>query len=288
MTGFARIDGSTEKYSWTWEVKSVNSKGLDLRFRMPHGFDQIEAVGRKLCGEKFTRGNLSINLTLQRPDSPPTLEVNREVLDQMISLAAEYKGGRENIDVESLLSLRGVIEVVEGLNDDEAEITIRDNAVAEGFAALLEELAVARHDEGLRLVSVVDEHVEEIASLTADAAATAEMQPARHADRLKQKIDELLQGDAVPTDRLAQEIALLVARSDVREELDRLSAHVAAARDLMTEGGAIGRRFDFLCQEFNREANTLCAKSSDLELTRVGLALKASIERLREQIQNIE
>lgn len=289
MTGFARVDGAAAGYSWAWEVKSVNSKGLDLRFRVPHGFDQIEAAARKLAGEKFVRGNLSINLSLQRPDRPPTLEVNRDVLEQMVSLSAEYKGDRDKVDVETLLALRGVVEVVENQDDDEADIATRDAAVADGFAALMDALATARNEEGARLAVVVDEHIEEISSLTAKAAALAEMQPARRTERLSAQLQELLDGEAsVPAERLAQEIALIVARGDIREELDRLVAHVGAARDLMAEDGAIGRRLDFLCQEFNREANTLCSKSSDLELTRIGLALKAAIERLREQIQNIE
>lgn len=289
MTGFARVDGAAAGYSWAWEVKSVNSKGLDLRFRVPHGFDRIEAAARKLGGERFVRGNLSINLTLQRPDRPPTLEVNRDLLDQMISLAAEYKGDRDKVDIETLLALRGVVEVVENQDDDEADIAVRDAAVADGFAALMDALAIARHEEGARLVVVVDEHIEEISALTAEAATLAEMQPARRTERLSAQLEELLDGETpAPAERLAQEIALIVARGDIREELDRLVAHVAAARDLMAEGGAIGRRLDFLCQEFNREANTLCSKSSDLELTRIGLALKAAIERLREQIQNIE
>lgn len=289
MTGFARVDGAAAGYSWAWEVKSVNSKGLDLRFRLPHGCDQIEAMARKLGTETFTRGNLSINLTLQRPDRPPALDVNRDVLEQMISLAAEYKGSREQVDVETLLGLRGVVEVVENQDEDEADIAARDAAIADGFTELMNALATARSEEGARMAVVVDDHIEQIASLTAEAAGLAEMLPAKRTERLMAQIEELLGSDSpVSEDRLAQEIALIVARGDIREELDRLVAHVAAARDLMAEGGAVGRRLDFLCQEFNREANTLCSKSSDLELTRIGLALKAAIERLREQIQNIE
>lgn len=289
MTGFARVDGAAAGYSWVWEVKSVNSKGLDLRFRLPHGFDQIEATARKLGAETFARGNLSINLTLQRPDRPPALDVNRDVLEQMISLAAEYKCDREKVDVETLLGLRGVVEVIENQDEDEADIAARDAAVADGFTELMKALATARSEEGARMAVVVDDHIEQIASLTAEAAGLAEMLPAKRTERLMAQIEELLGSDSpVSEDRLAQEIALIVARGDIREELDRLVAHVAAARDLMAEGGAVGRRLDFLCQEFNREANTLCSKSSDLELTRIGLTLKAAIERLREQIQNIE
>ena len=289
MTGFARIDGAAAGYSWVWEVKSVNSKGLDLRFRLPGGFDQIEAAARKLAGDTFVRGNLSINLTLQRPDRPPVLEVNREVLEQMVSLAAEYKGGRENVDVETLLGMRGVVDVVEGAEENEAEIALRDAAIVAGFGDLMTALATARREEGTRMGAVVDEHIAEISALTTEAAALAEMQPARRQERLTAQLEELLDGEnAVSPDRMAQEIALLVSKGDIREELDRLVAHVGAARDLMAEDGAVGRRLDFLCQEFNREANTLWSKSSDLELTRIGLALKAAIERLREQIQNIE
>lgn len=289
MTGFARVDGAVAGYSWVWEVKSVNSKGLDLRFRLPNGFDQIEALSRKRAGDTFSRGNLSINLTLQRPDRAPALDVNRDVLNQMIALAAEYKGGTENVDVETLFGLRGVFEVVENQEEYEADITERDAAIAAGFGDLVTALATARREEGARMGAVVDEHIEEISSLTSEAARLAEMQPARRQERLAAQLEELLDGEnAVSPERLAQELALIVAKGDIREELDRLVAHVGAARDLMAEGVAVGRRLDFLCQEFNREANTLCSKSSDLELTRIGLALKAAIERLREQIQNIE
>ena len=289
MTGFARADGAEAGYSWVWEVKSVNSKGLDLRFRLPNGFDHIEAHARKRASEKFARGNLSINLALQRPDKPLALEVNRDVLDKMAALAAEFRGSRDAVNVEALMALRGVVEVVEEDSEDEETVAARDAAVADSLDALLDELADARLGEGERLATVVEEHIEEIAGLTSEAAALAELQPERRKARLTEQLDELVDGDnPVPEERLAQELALIVAREDIREELDRLVAHVAAARDLMAQGGAIGRRFDFLCQEFNREANTLCSKSSDMELTRIGLALKAAIERLREQIQNIE
>ncbi|MGB0630210.1 MAG: YicC/YloC family endoribonuclease [Alphaproteobacteria bacterium] len=289
MTGFARVDGAEAGYSWVWEVKSVNSKGLDLRFRLPHGFDHIEAEARKRAAEKFARGNLSVNLALQRPEKPPALEINRDVLEKMAALAAEFRGGAGTVNVEALMALRGVVEVIEQETEDEDIVAARDAAVTASLEELLDALAAARLGEGERLAGVVDDHIEEIAGLTAEAAVLAEVQPERRKARLSEQLAELLNGDnPVSEERLAQELAVIVARGDVREELDRLVAHVAAARDLMAEGGAIGRRLDFLCQEFNREANTLCSKSSDMELTRIGLALKAAIERLREQIQNIE
>ena len=289
MTGFARVDGAAAGYSWEWEVKSVNAKGLDLRFRLPNGFDVIEASSRKFASEKFSRGNLSINLDLQRPERAPALAVNRDVLDQMIALAAEYRGSRENVKVEMLLGLRGVLDVVEDREEDEAEIEQRDAAIAAGFSELMAALSKARSEEGARMGAVIDEHIEEISSLTSKAAVLADMLPARRRERLTVQLEELLDGEsAVAPERLAQELALIVAKGDVREELDRLVAHVGAVRDIIAEGGAVGRRLDFLCQELNREANTLCSKSSDLELTRIGLALKAAIERLREQVQNLE
>ena len=289
MTGFARVDGAAAGYNWEWEVKSVNAKGLDLRFRLPNGFDVIEASSRKFASEKFSRGSLSINLDLQRPERAPALAVNRDVLDQMIGLAAEYNGSKENVKVEMLFGLRGVLDVVEDREEDEAEIEQRDAAIAAGFSELMASLAKARSEEGARMGTIVDEHIEEISSLTSKAAALAAMQPVRRQERLTVQLEELLDGEsAVAPERLAQELALIVAKGDVREELDRLVAHVGAVRDIIAEGGAVGRRLDFLCQELNREANTLCSKSSDLELTRIGLALKAAIERLREQVQNLE
>lgn len=288
MTGFARADGTAAGYNWIWEAKSVNSKGLDLRFRLPQGFDAIEAAARNAATRAFTRGNLSINLTLQRPERPPSLRVNREVLDRMIALVGEFRGDGPP-DIETLLGLRGVVDLVDDEADDEEAIGERDAAILGDFDRLVTALAESRLAEGVRLAAVVAEHIDSIDALTDSASSLADLQPAKRAERLRAQLDEILGGDApVPEERLAQEIAMIVARGDIREELDRLRAHVGAARDLMSEDGAIGRRLDFLCQEFNREANTLCSKSSDLELTRIGLALKAAIERLREQIQNIE
>ena len=269
MTGFARVDGAAAGYSWVWEAKSLNAKGLDLRFRLPHGFDHIEVNAKKFATEEFSRGNISINLSIQRPEKPPVMDINRDVLDQMVDLAAEYRGSREHVNIETFMPLRGVLEVADEDDEDEDAIAARDAALSKSVG--------------------IEDHLDEIAGLTDCAKILAEMQPNCRAAHLKKQLDELLDGETpVPEERLAQEIAMIVARGDIREELDRLEAHVGAAREHMAEGGAIGRRLDFLCQEFNREANTLCSKSSDLELTRIGLALKAAVERLREQVQNVE
>lgn len=288
MTGFARLDGSDGGYSWVWEVKSVNSRGLDLRFRLPSGFDAIEAAARAAVAKRFTRGNLSINLNLQRPDLPPRVVVNREVLDSIVGIVREYRADGEP-DIETLLAVRGVIEFTDDENEDDGATERRDAAISADFGHLMEALDGARREEGGRLYTIVREHLDRISELTEAAAALASMQPQLRAARLKLQISELLDAETpLSEERLTQEIALIVARGDVREELDRLVAHVASARELVGEGGAVGRRLDFLCQELNREANTLCSKSSDLELTRIGLDLKAAIERLREQIQNVE
>ena len=283
------MGGTAVGYSWVWEVKSVNSKGLDLRFRLPQGFDQIEAEARKRVADKFVRGNLAVSLVLQRPEKPPFLKVNRDVLDKMTALATEFRGSLKAVNVEALMGLRGVIEVVEDDLEEEEAIIELEAAVGASFERLLDALAGARTAEGVRLAAVIEEHIGEIAKLTEDATELAKLQPERRKVKLVHQLDEMLNVDnPVPEDRIAQELALIISRGDVREELDRLSAHTSATRELLDQGGAIGRRLDFLCQEFNREANTLCSKSHDIELTRIGLDIKAAIERLREQIQNIE
>ncbi|MEC7489048.1 MAG: YicC/YloC family endoribonuclease [Pseudomonadota bacterium] len=289
MTGFARVDRSEAGYSWVWEARSVNSKSLDLRFRLPHGFDHIEAIARKAADAHFARGNFSISLSVQRSENQPTLQVNQEVLNQLIAVAAQYRSSPEEVNVEMLLSLKGVIDVVEDKDEDPQVVVARDAAITETFNVLMERLGSARREEGARLKKIAEEHIAKIWTLTNGAANIAEMHPTRRKERMITQIADVLAGDGtVSEDRMAQEIAMIVARGDVQEELDRLLAHVEAARGLLAEGRVIGRRLDFLCQEFNREANTLCSKSSDLELTQAGLALKAVIERLREQIQNIE
>jgi uncharacterized protein (TIGR00255 family) len=291
MTGFARADGEAEGLSWAWEVKSVNGKGLDLRLRVPPGWDQLEPALRGAVAARLKRGNVSVNLNIDKRAASGTLRINREVLGQVVALMREI--GHE-VDaaaprLDGLLTIRGVIEAA-----DEEEVTPeqregRAAALLASFETVLARLAEMREGEGARLSDVLHRRLDEIATLVAEAESSAAAQPEAIRARLRELVASLVEaGATVSEDRLAQEAALLVGRADVREELDRLEAHVAAARDLLHEGTAIGRRFDFLCQEFNREANTLCSKSSDLELTRIGLALKSAIEQLREQVQNVE
>ena len=290
MTGFARAEGHDGPLSWAWELKSVNSKSLDLRFRLPPGFDALELPLRALVTQKLKRGSITANLAIARAAGAAGLRVNREALAVVVrlahELAAEVEAAPPRID--GLLALRGVLESGEETPDEaarERQLTLLN----EGFARALDGLSAMRLEEGRRLEAVLKERLDEIAALVTGAEGAAAMQPAAIRARIKELIAVLLESvPALPEERLAHEAALVVAKADIREELDRLAAHLQAARGLMAEGGAIGRRFDFLCQEFNREANTLCSKSADLALTRIGLALKAAIEQLREQVQNIE
>jgi len=290
MTGFARTAGRDERLSWTWEARSVNGRSLDVRVRVPPGFDAVEQAVRAAAGKQFHRGNISLSLTVDRSGAPPSYRLNRPLLDQVLELQGELAGrvSAEPPSLAGLLSIRGMLEAAD-VEEDEATVSARETALIAGGVEALANLAAARAEEGARLAALIADHIETIAALTEDAGAAEAAQPAAHRARLKQLVADLLETEAaLPEDRLAQEVALLAGKSDVREELDRLKAHVAAAHDLLAEGVAVGRRFDFLCQEFNRESNTLCSKSSDVALTRTGLALKAAVEQLREQIQNVE
>jgi uncharacterized protein (TIGR00255 family) len=291
MTGFARVEDSRDGVSWAWELKSVNSKSLDLRLRLPPGFDHLEPALRGSLGQRIKRGAISATLSLAREaGAGGGLRVNRAALDQILALADELTGKIEAAPprLDGLLALRGILEPA-GEEETPASRDALGAAFLAGWESALGGLVAVREAEGARLEAVLGERLAEMASLAAAAEASAAAQPDAIKARLRSLVAALLEASpALPEERLAQEAALLVGRADIREELDRLAAHLAAAQDLLREGAAIGRRFDFLCQEFNREANTLCSKSADVELTRTGLALKAAIEQLREQVQNIE
>jgi uncharacterized protein (TIGR00255 family) len=290
MTGFARVDGHQAGLSWVWEIKSVNGKSLDLRFRLPAGLEALELPLRQSLAQRLKRGSLTINLSIAQSAIAGGLRVNREALAQVVALAQELvaRGQAAPPSADGLLGLRGVLELGEEPQDEEARER-RQAALLESFDQALQALVAARLAEGERLIPAVQARLAEIARLVAAAEKSAAAQPEALKARLAALVAELLAASSgLPPERLAQEAALLVAKADIREELDRLAAHIGAAQELLAEGGAIGRRFDFLCQEFNREANTLCSKSADVALTRIGLALKAAIEQLREQAQNLE
>jgi uncharacterized protein (TIGR00255 family) len=290
MTGFARAEGEAQGLAWTWELKSVNSKSLDLRFRLPPGFDALEPPLRALLSESLKRGSVNATLGIARAAGAAGLQINRAALAQIVALARELSDQIEAAppSIDGLLALRGVLDSGEE-PPDPAMRAQRESALIAGCRKALGDLAAMRRGEGARLAAVLAERLDEIAALVSSAERSAAAQPEAFRARLLSLVATLKEVvPAIPEERLAQEAALLVAKGDIREELDRLNAHIAATRELLAEGGAIGRRLDFLCQEFNREANTLCSKSADVELTRIGLALKATIEQLREQVQNIE
>lgn len=287
MTGFGRAAGERGGTSWTWEVRSVNGRGLDLRLRVPGGLDALEAAFREDAAGLLARGNVSATLTLKR-DETPRVAPDPAMLEQVLRLAQELATripGAPAPRAEALLALPGVLRPVQASADEEAEAALRAEVRA-GFRSALEELVQARRAEGQRLAQVLATLIDEIAALTDAAAAEAATQPMRQRDRMLAALADLQV--AIPEERLAQEVALLAQRSDVREEIDRLHAHVGAARALLAEGARVGRKLDFLVQEFVREANTLCSKSTTVKLTALGLELKAAIERLREQVQNVE
>jgi uncharacterized protein (TIGR00255 family) len=290
MTGFAREDGGYDAFSWRWEVRSVNGRGLDVRLRLPSGLEGFEAQARDLTGKRLKRGNVSINLSLTQSPGITDYRLNEALLQRLVAISEEVaaKTGADAPRVDGLLRLKGVLEAEEPEESEEAR-TARTEELAESLNQVLTKIVAARAEEGARLEIVLGSILDEIAQLTEKARALAAAQPEAIRDRLTAQISELLDhSPRIADDRLAQEAAVLVGKADVREELDRLAAHISQGRELLAAGGPVGRRLDFLCQEFNREANTLCSKAQDLELTRTGLALKAAIEQFREQVQNIE
>ena len=290
MTGFARRQGSLDEFLWAWELKCVNGRNLEVRCRFPNGFEALDGFVRAACAERLKRGNLSITLTADDKQTAPTFRVNEAALAQIARLLEGLKGRIEAAPprLDGLIGLKGVLEIEEQeVAPEVAERRIQ--AMQADFVACLADLQQARLEEGKKLGVITRQHLSEIERLGRAAAGSAAAQPAALRERLAKQIAELLPPSvSLPDERLAQEVALLAAKADVREELDRLTAHVAAVRGLLDQGGAIGRRLDFLCQEFNREANTLCSKADDLALTNLGIELKAAIEQLREQAQNIE
>jgi uncharacterized protein (TIGR00255 family) len=290
MTGFARSHGVSGSYAWAWEIKSVNGKGLDVRFRMPPGWDAIEPAVRARAAERLARGSIQATLTVERSGVAPVVRINAPVLDAILTtlreLASRVEASPPSLD--GLLSLKGVLDVSE-LAVNEAERRDAESAAISGFAQSIAALSEMRQREGAALLRILKSRLEQIEALV----GRAENAPGRRVEAIRARLAEqvatlLAQSDRLDPDRLHQEAILLATKADVREELDRLAAHIAQAQQLIDGGGAVGRRLDFLAQEFNREANTLCAKANDVELTNIGLELKAAVEQFREQVQNVE
>jgi len=295
MTGFARESGTLpDGSSFVWELRSVNGRGLDVKLRLPNGLDALEAALREATTKRLKRGNVSATLSFKREDRAPRLTPDPVALEHAIALvlavAARIPGAAPP-SAEAVLGLPGVLRAEVAEPDEGAEEARRAHLAA-AYGVALDGLFQARAREGTQLAKIFGTLLEEIATLCAQATAEAAGQPAAQRARLMENLANLLgDGDLrgrVTEERLAQEVAMLAQRSDVREELDRLAAHITEARALLTSRDAIGRKLEFLTQEFVREANTLCSKSASVALTRTGLALKAAIERLREQAANVE
>lgn len=288
MTGFARVEGEHEGWRWVWEVRSVNGRGLELRTRLPAGFDALEPALRDTVKARLGRGSVNASLTLTAEVLQARTRINEAMLGDVIAMIEKI---RLAVDCappqpEGILAIRGVIETADDSLSEAARLDLQ-KALLAAFEQAIDRLAEARAAEGRALALVLGGQFDDIERLTAEAATSAAAAPAAIRDRLAAQLNDLL-GGAVAEDRIAQEAAMLAIRADVREEIDRLGSHVASGRGMLARGGAVGRELDFLIQECNREANTLCSKAPDMELKRIGLDLKRVIDQLREQVQNIE
>ncbi|MFN3687106.1 MAG: YicC/YloC family endoribonuclease [Salinarimonas sp.] len=289
MTGFARVAGTTGPYAWAFEAKAVNGRGLEIRLRVPPGYDAIGEAARRALAQRLGRGQIQLSLTLTRASRSARARLDVEALESLVAAlkAVRLPDGIAPATLDGLLAVRGIVEIEEGDDSDLAAALEADLAAA--LPELAEALVGARAGEGAALESVIRGQIDAIASLVAQAEAHPGRAPEAIRARLSAQVAALLEtGTALDPDRLHQEAVLIATRADIREELDRLAAHVEQARALLDEGGVVGRKLDFLAQEFGREANTLCAKANDVGLSRIGLSLKAAVEQLREQVQNVE
>src|SRR5919201_4038314 len=290
MTGFARSHGASGPYVFEWELKSVNAKGFDLRLRLPQGWDELDAFAKKRAAELLARGTVYANLAVKRTDALSTVRINEEVLASVVRAASQLAGRIDAVapSVDGLLAIKGVIEVVEPESNEEEDTAAKAAAMI-AFEQALTSLVEMRRREGATLGQVLGARVDEIEKLAKRAEAAPGRKPEAIRARLAEQIATLLEAsDRFDQERLNQEAILIATKADIREELDRIASHIAQAREMIGKGGPIGRRLDFLAQEFNREVNTCCSKSNDIELTNTGLEMKNVVEQFREQVQNLE
>jgi uncharacterized protein (TIGR00255 family) len=290
MTGFARSHGASGPYAFEWELKSVNAKGFDLRMRLPSGWDELEAYAKRRAGEVLSRGTVYANLNVKRTSAASTVRINEEVLASIVKMAGVLAGRIDAVapSIDGLLAIKGVIEVAEP-ESNEAEDEAARAAAAAAFDQALLDLVEMRQREGVTLGQILSQRMDEIERLTKRAEAAPGRKPEAIKSRLAEQIAALLEtSDRFEMDRLNQEALLIAAKADIREELDRIASHISQVREMIGKGGPVGRRLDFLAQEFNREVNTCCSKSNDLELTNTGMEMKNVVEQFREQVQNLE
>ena len=290
MTGFARSHGASGPYTFEWELKSVNAKGFDLRLRLPPGWDELEALAKKRAGELLSRGTVYANLNVKRANAASTVRINEDVLSSIVRVAGELAGRIDAVapSIDGLLAIKGVIEVVEPESNEEEDKAAKAAAAA-SFEQALGDLVQMRRREGETLGQILGQRMDEIERLAKKAEAAPGRKPEAIRARLAEQVAALLEAsDRFDSDRLNQEALMIAAKADIREELDRIASHISQVREMIGKGGPVGRRLDFLAQEFNREVNTCCSKSNDLELTNTGLEMKNVVEQFREQVQNLE
>jgi len=289
MTGFARAEGEHEGQRWIWEVKSVNGRGLDLKFRTPAGFDALEPALRAAATAKFKRGSLQASLTLARAAGAVAAQkIDLDLVERLLAAREAFGDRTAKPRWDGLLGVRGVL-----ISDDASELSDEQRGAFEaaliaGFAGALDALATARNAEGRMLAGALSEGANKLDALIAAARASAAATPAAALERIRQRLEALAPEMKLDAARVAQEAAIVASKADVQEELERLAAHAVELRGLLTKPEPAGRRLDFLSQELTREANTLCSKSADLELTRIGLDLKTVVDQIKEQAANVE
>ncbi|MEM8749697.1 MAG: YicC/YloC family endoribonuclease [Pseudomonadota bacterium] len=290
MTGFARCEGDADGTHWVWEIRSVNGKGLDIRLRLPSGFDRLDMPSRKVCNAVLNRGNLQLNLTLTGSAETAALQVNEGALQMVLSRIADLNKSNnfKKSTAAEILAVRGVLEPSANEQSPDARDSL-DKALIAGLEETVQSLENHRKSEGAALADMLLGHISTIETLVGRAKAD----PATHIDaireRFEKQLDQLIERNGkLDNDRLEQEIAILATKADIREEIDRLEAHIAAARDLIAKGSPVGRKLEFLAQEFNRECNTLCSKSNAISITQTGLDMKVVIDQFREQVLNVE
>ncbi len=290
MTGFGRAEGALAGVRWIWEAKSVNGRGLDVKLRLPPGFDAIEPAVREAAAQRFRRGSLQVGLTLKREETIAAARLDQAFIDAVIAAAKPYvaRGDVEPPRWDGLLALRGAfVQEEDGALSEEARAAF-ETALIAGAGAAFDALAEARRQEGRVLAGVLAASIDRLDALIAAARAEAGIAPAAITERLRQRLASVAPEVVIDPQRFAQEAALIAARADVAEELERLAAHAAEARAMIGKPEPAGRRLDFLSQELTREANTLCSKSSELALTRIGIDVKTVIDQFREQAANVE
>ncbi len=290
MTGFARSEGTSGRYRWAWELRSVNGKGLDLRLRLPSGMEALETAFRDIASQSLSRGNIQAGLSLSASETKLEAVVNRDALDAVLALKQELGSAISDapLSFDTLLSVRGLVEFREPVETEEVQ-SARNADIVAGFSAAVAALRSMREREGTSLYALLSTHIDRIEQLTSVINADPSRQPEHIRARLEAQIALIGDGTSgLDRERLYAEAALLATKADLREEIDRLTSHVSAARELLATGGPVGRKLDFLAQEFNRESNTICSKSNASAVTAAGIELKVVIDQFREQVQNLE